>query len=231
MRVVTLLIALLALSACGDDAGEASSSEEALTLKTYEVPEGSANEISNTVVFLLRSDSKGMGRARALGSDQIAVLAPASIHEGVEALINSATEAQASDSSRIRFHFWLVAIQPGESSDLEDSLAPISEALQSVSDNLGPAAFTRLDYLEQVVDSQSRVSRIRGNKLQAEVTSPMVRADRVSASLELHSPESGYLETEMTIKAGETIVLGLVGAENDGIGNGFQAFVMQAETF
>ncbi len=59
----------------------------------------------------------------------------------------------------------------------------------------------------------------------------MVRADQVSAALELHSPESGYLETEMTIKAGETIVLGLVGAENDGIGNGFQAFVMQAETF
>lgn len=231
MRVVTLLIAVLALSACGDDAGNVSSGAEALTLKTYQVPEGNANELSSTVLFLLRNDPNNMGSARALGSHQIAVMAPASIHEGVEALIDSATKAKAGRSSRIRFHFWLVAVRPGESSEVTESLAPIQEALLSVSDNLGPATFTRLDYLEQVVRSESRVSRIGGNMLKAHVTDPIARADQVSAALELHSPGSGHIETEVTMKTGETVVLGLVGAESDGDGSGFQAFVMQVETF
>lgn len=241
MRTISLLLVLLLLAGCGGGSGESGTApQDNLVLRTYEVPDGTALDLRLAVGNLLRSTSDeggNIGNAAVLDSGRIAVLAPASIHAGVEDVIQNAGEAGREEPSRIRFQIWLVEAKAGSSSEIPASLAPVADSLRSVADNLGGATFSRMDYVEQVVRSGAHEASIGGHKLRGEVHDVIARGEHIEARFDLNSLQfvnnrpPGRVETEISFTTGETLVLGVVGAESEGEGETFQAFVVRAERF
>lgn len=235
MRTTTLIITLLLLAGCGPE-NSASAPQEELVLRTYEVPNGTAVELRLSIGNLLRSASEeggNIGNTAVLDSGRIAVLAPTSIHEGVEDIIQKIGQSGRDEPSRIRFQIWLVKIQAGKNSNMPESLIPVQDSLQSVAENLGTATFSRIDYVEHIVRSGAQDASIGGHMLRGRVWDVLARGDKINAQFEFQSVRpgrpTGRIETEISFTTGETLVLGVVGAESQSEGDIFQAFVVRAE--
>lgn len=230
MRVVLLILVTLFLAACeGENGGSDDNRREDLSLQTYEVPSEIGEEIRNSVSFLFTAKGWQVGRARLIGSDKIAVLAPEAFHSDIEELIREAVDSFAGEPPRIKFRYWLVKIEPAETMEISKSLEKIESALQGISENIGPASYLRLDYAEHVVRSGAQ-ARIRGPLLGGSVQ-PVARGGMVTADLKLDVTTGENIGTDITIKNDEILVLALVGGSRDEASESFKAFVVQAHTF
>lgn len=245
MRVFAFVSILLLLGGCapGPD-NQAGSSKESLTMQIYEVPAGNAMPLTETIQGVLQHQSKNgadVGTARAFGSNRIAVLAPESIQKGVRTLVEASRKQANSPPERAVLHYWLVSVTPAASTKVPASLESISEALGSITDNLGSAEFSRLDYVQQVVRAESGSDTVSGRNLKIVVRPWHIVDNEISADLRVHAWESNIVNGKtqrsdidfqtgmMSLKAGETLVLGLVGTTSGDSQEAFQALVVRAE--
>ncbi|MDX1569212.1 MAG: hypothetical protein R3200_01915 [Xanthomonadales bacterium] len=241
MRHIMLLVLVLALSGCsaGGDADISKGAANPVILKTYEVPGHAAREIQNALNYLLSGSGErdqALGRATLLGANQIVVAAPAAMDGSIARLIEAGSDSAAGEVPRLRFNYWLVRAKPNASVRVADELAAIEAALEQIAHSVGPMAFTRVDFVQNVLLSGAR-SQVSGAHLEGNVHA-VARGERIAADLGLVvNRGEGRVHTEIEMKDGETIVLALVGdtasqtedhTANEG---GFLAFAIRAEKF
>ncbi|MGH8271356.1 MAG: hypothetical protein ACRESG_03400 [Gammaproteobacteria bacterium] len=220
----TLLALALGLTACG--AGENSTSSKAsLTLRTYTVPEGRAQDLRRTLnqVLGMGDDKNQIGRTWNTGSGQILVLAPermqASIAASIKQIIGK-NSAATKPSQPLRLNAWVVDAYPGTGSS-DPSLKTIQPALEAFSKATGPAHFVQVHYLMAVSDIgvQTKLQPLpRGGFF--------YQVNRDDGSLVLGFDYSGSytsvfgngtsatgstgLQGQVTVQLGQTLVLGLI---------------------
>src|SRR5262245_61767271 len=97
-----LPIALLALGCRSEPKEDAS----AVVLKTYEVPKGTARSLVATLkdTFWMGEQQKLLGRASISPDGKLAVLAPANVQPGVQALVEEVTKHPPNYDQTIELH-------------------------------------------------------------------------------------------------------------------------------
>lgn len=152
MRTMMLALVLtgVALAACGGSGSDGAAPKEDLVLRGYPAP-GRAEELASAIGYLLRLGEQRVGSARVGPADQVLVLAPRSVHEGIEELVReqpSPTEAPARPSS-VSMTYWFVGARPGaDAAPRAPALKEIEPALTEVTRLQGPHEFRLIERLQ-----------------------------------------------------------------------------------
>ncbi|MEM9304559.1 MAG: hypothetical protein AAGE01_20775 [Pseudomonadota bacterium] len=236
MRYLTPIVILLLATACTGDTRAVDipidPGKDPFLMQTYAVPAEAADEISRSIAFLLGGGDQSIGRATVIGTDRIAIAAPASAHTGVRQLIEAAIEGGSEAPPRIRVEYWLIDAEPGAPDGLPATLAELEPALEAIVTSLGPMAFDRIDYAQHILQSGSR-AEVDGRVLQGNVNA-VARGDRIVADFRLlavwgqGAPQP--LSTRVDLQDGELLVLA-VASDTREEATGFSAFVVRATTF
>lgn len=141
MAIIVLAIGML-YAGCGINSND--TKENAIVLQTYEVPAEYALEVSTFIRDLLIQSGKDIariGEVRIGPGDMITVAAPASIHRGIEKLIDNIVKAKPEPSLLVSLTYWIVVGSPAKGPAWPPQLNEIESALQAISASEGPMSF------------------------------------------------------------------------------------------
>jgi hypothetical protein len=183
-------------------------------MKVYAVPAGYQAMLAEELQRLLIVGDRPLGKVRQMPGDQMMVLAPESIHGGVVTLLDALQKAPppAAQDQDIESRYWFVLAQPGEGAD-GAGLEAISATLAQVEAKQGPMTFTLMDQLimrgsdGRESQSQSRYARVVQRLFPGS-------AQQTLGNLSITVHNRSLIETEVHIRAGQTLVLGQVGYED-----------------
>lgn len=229
-RLIFLVLFLLPLGLAGCGAqGSNETNNSSLIMRTYAVPEGRAEDLSQTLNHLLRMNNtkQYVGTAYAASPTQVLVLAPADMQDSIAASLKQVF-AKSSDTAKmpvLRLNAWVVDAFPGPG-PADPSLKSIQSALEIFAENMGPAHFVQAHYLTAVSDVGAHT-----------LISPLSRhhlaywLGRSEGGLILNfaygqpanDKKGGYVELngQVTVQLGQNLVLGLISdrpAEHAGVG-------------
>ncbi|MBI5546213.1 MAG: hypothetical protein HY901_20170 [Deltaproteobacteria bacterium] len=220
------VISTLALGACTANAGHPNPTPPAradMQLAIYDVPQGTARDLRNSLNFALQGEGSGkesaeaaFGRASLAPDGRLVVLAPEAIQRGVAALADQASKKPSAIPARTDLTYWFVlgkrsaGSAPGEA-QVPAGLAEIKPALDEIMNAQGPMHFRQLEQL--------RLSTISGDHGDVTGKEAWVRQDLtvhggvVLARLGLRLG-SKSLDTTVQLKPGQLMVLGQSGWRN-----------------
>jgi hypothetical protein len=214
MRSTSIGLALLvgfAMAGC-DRAPDESPGNEALVLRSYAAP-GRAQELAdvlNQLMVLGVDDSRRtIGKARVAPGDQVLVLAPDSVHEGLAEVIQAQLEGKAeAPPAQIAMSYWFVAARPVQDeprygSRLEE-VRPVLEDLAEVDGAQEFSLYERID-LRQASGLRTRAESPKATIHQNASLSG--RSVVVTLTAEL-SRGGNRLVTGLNLESGQFLVLG-----------------------
>ena len=180
-------------------------------LRVYNVPKGYGEMLAEELQRLLIVVDKPVGKVRQMPGDQLMVLAPASVHSGVESLLASLEKmppAPNPHNQDVESQYWFVVATPGNAADGE-GLSAIKDTLAQIEAKQGPMSFKLLDQMT-VRSSDGRESRIQSKH--ARITQRLFPASnqQTLGALVILMHDRQLLETEIHVKAGQTLVLGQI---------------------
>jgi hypothetical protein len=215
MKTIGALAALSLALACGGRGsgdGTNGTGEEELVLRSYAAP-GRAHELEEPIRRLLLLKERQVGTVQVGPGDQLLVLAPRSVHEGLAELIaNQADAGGATAPSSVLMTYWFVAAQPAARKvQRAEELKEIQPVLDEIEDAQGPQDFRLIEgvRLRQAegngggattpkVEIRQRISVSDGNVV------AWIRADPVGPNL---------IDTTVNLRAGQFLVLGQLGLD------------------
>ena len=185
--------------------------EEAMVMRTYEVPGLRAAELAAVLQRVLRTtqEQPPRGRVTAMNEGRVVVVAPAGIHEGVERLCNELTETDNAPPKTVQLSLWLVFAEPADSADASD-IPEIREALDEVSAATEPLRFTLGEHvtLSSLINAEAKTQGRLGRYEQ--VATAYGRG--IVADLEIDLFEyRNSMRTRVTLQPGQTVVVGQSG--------------------
>ncbi|MEM6992121.1 MAG: hypothetical protein AAF721_16545 [Myxococcota bacterium] len=191
--------------------------EVAPVLRTYDAPPGRADELASVLQrVLLRGDEAPLGRATALEGDRVLVVAPDSIHEGVETLCGRMSAKPPSTATSVQLSYWVVLAQPAEAADTA-AVPELGSVLDEVVAQMGPAKFSLAERA-----SLTSMLNARGESKgpTAEFAQTVTaREDGVVADLKIdvrqHQGPHAELRTRISLDSGQTAVVGQNGLPGD----------------
>jgi hypothetical protein len=216
-KTIGVLAALsLALACGGRSAGNGTSGagEEELVLRSYAAP-GRAHELEEPIRRVLMLKERQVGTVQVGPGDQLLVLAPRSVHDGLAELIASQTDAGGTTApSSVLMTYWFVAAQPAtRESRRAEELKEVEPVLNEIEEAQGPQDFrlieaARLRQAEGTgggattpkVEIRQRISVSDGNVV------AWIRADPVGPNL---------IDSTVNLQAGQFLVLGQLGLDKD----------------
>lgn len=218
-RIVILAAAVAAFlsgAACDHRQSVQTGEGADLLLRTYEVPAGAARQLRQAlreVFWMDKGEKKGFAAARAeLSPDgRLVILASASIHEGVAALVKDMARRPFPMAQSVDLTYWLVvgsanAKPPAPGSELQ----PIGPALAEIVKGQGEMQFTLVERLRvRSLSAERGEAGGRGARVEQMAT---VTPDGVIAEIHV-SQDAHRLKTRVRITAGQTVVLGATGYE------------------
>jgi hypothetical protein len=206
-----LLFLILALWACQkapqDDPG-------ALTLRTYDVPRGTARQVVASLKDVLwMGDQKIVGRAVVTPDGRLAVLAPPNIQSGIQPLIDEVRKRPAKYEQGIELHYFVVVGKPATSPQPPPPGAgEIQNALDEIVRSQGPQSFT--------LAQSARLSTLSGD--QGDLTADKLKVWQQGAETEdgvdakvgfefADNEKKNRIETRVTLVPDRVVVLGATG--------------------
>jgi len=219
-NVAALAVAILSTAACGAPGG-AGEQAAGVELRSYEVPEGYKNELASQLRYVLQgSEESAVGRVIGGTGNNLIVVAPPGIHDGVKALLRDLEEmGPASPPTQARLTYWVVSGRPTGAGGTAGrpfvttgpaGLDQIEPALAGIAEAQGPTEFRLLERLEILstghdwAQAYGQVVRVRQR---ATVSGESVVAD---VEVNLGGASLG-VETEVVIRPGQYLVLGQAG--------------------
>lgn len=143
MAIMVLAMGIIS-AGCDSNSDKTKENDQALFLRTYEVPAEYALEVSAVIKDLFiqaGEDSARIGRVTIGPGGMITVAAPASIHAGIEKMINDIVKAKPEPPLSVSLTYWIVAGIPAKESKWPPQLNEIKPALQTISASEGPMSF------------------------------------------------------------------------------------------
>lgn len=251
MTLKSFLVTLMTLALVGCEPQHASqpatpaTSDGALTLRTYQLPPGHGEKVRPILANLLkRGDDDPVGRTAVAPGDRLLVLAPASIHAGVEQFLKEmkTSDAPLEPPPTIALTHWLVVANPGPSPE-PDRCGPkgfqclrggpeVIKAIEAVDATHAPGDSMHYALLEQLTIRSLEGEQARLNGGAAMVSQRAGTAGgKIIADLEIRVMRKNgqELDTRLQFAPNQTVVLGQVafsgGNEGDGAPKGMLLFV------
>jgi hypothetical protein len=215
MRLLRLL-AFLALpplvgcrSAAPDDA-------TALVLRTYNVPRGSARSVVAVLdsTFWLGEQQKRFGRVAVTPDGRVAVLAPANVQTGVEALVDEVTRHPPSWDGMIELHYFVVVGKPARSAEPPPAgAAEIQSALDEIARSQGPQTFTLAQHAH-LTTLAGDTGKVEADKLKVSQKAAQT-PDGVDALVSLDLTGGDRIESRLLLAPDRVVVLGATGQRSE----------------
>jgi hypothetical protein len=195
-------------------------------LRSYDVPEGQKNQIARLLHSVLNpSEDQSVGRVVPGTGNNLLVIAPAGIHEGLADMMRGLENMDpAPPPPQVKMTYWFVLGRPLRPAEVSDrpvrvvgtaGLDEISPALDGIVEAQGPTEFQLVEQLQLVSSGAGRTSA-RGTvcslEQQTSVSGGMVVAELMIA-VGYHSPSR--LTTEVALESGHLLVLGQTGVRSD----------------
>lgn len=207
MRNTVWILAISALlSGCPEP--EAADNSDALEMKTYSVPAGRAEEITDVLNSAM--NSQGYGRATAGFDGQVVVVTRGQLHQGVADLIDqlSATNT-AKGPTDIELTYWIVA-QSSEGEGFPPELAQVAEVIHKRTNRNGKL---RLEHKRTLRSMAGEEAHTRMDPIQIGQTAVIEPGgERIVA--ELHFAEDRNrtgIETRVRLQPDQYLVLAELG--------------------
>jgi hypothetical protein len=198
--------------------------DQALLLQTYEVPAEYALEVSTVIrdlLILSGKDVARIGEVRIGPGDMITVAAPASIHRGIEKLIDNIVKAKPEPPLLVSLTYWIVVGSPAEKSVWPPQLSEIEPALQAISASEGPMSFDLHERLHLRSLSGESAS-LRGGMTTVRQTAT-AREDSVLGDIAIQSAGMDQnVNTKIQIGFDDVLVLGQSGCPQWQVASGGQ---------
>lgn len=188
----------------------------ALVLRTYDVPKGSARSVVSTLdnTFWVGTDQKRIGRAAITPDGRLAVLASQNVQTGVQTLVDEITKHPPTYEQSIELHYFVLLGKPAASPQPPPAgVSEIQPALDEIARSQGPQTFT----LAQRV----RLSSLNGDdgKVETEQVKISQKAaqtnDGVDAIIGIQFAKNDKLETRIHLDADRIAVLGATSQHSD----------------
>ncbi|MCP4444351.1 MAG: hypothetical protein GY811_03270 [Myxococcales bacterium] len=191
-----------------------------LTLRTYQVPGDRTEEMQRiietlsypiTIVSANGAQTQFVPLSNVLftSDGSFIVNAPQEIHDGLPAVIEAVKRSEPKTISMVRVDYWLVVGRPASETNVDPSLAPIADALNSVAEKTGPMDFVRFETMQlQAIEGKWAQGRGLHTQIKQKAT---VENGKVVLQFEIETGDKGRIETELRLAAGQIAVLGQVG--------------------
>ena len=189
---------------------------DALVLRTYDVPKGSARSVVATLTdtFWMGEQQKRLGRAAITPDGRLAVLASQNVQVGVQTLVDEITKHPPTYDQSIELHYFVLLGKPAASPQPPPvGVSEIQPALDEIARSQGPQTFT----LAQRV----RLSSLNGDdgKVETEQLKVTQKAaqtnDGVDAIIGIQFAKTDKLETRIHLGADRIAVLGATSQHSD----------------
>ncbi len=143
MAIIVLAMGIIG-TGCDLNSDDSKENNQALLLRTYEVPAEYALEVSAVIKDLFIQAGKDTARIGSVTigpGGMITVAAPASIHSGIEKMINDIVKAKPEPPPLVSLTYWIVVGSPAKRPAWPPQLNEIEPALQAISTSEGPMSF------------------------------------------------------------------------------------------
>jgi hypothetical protein len=208
MRPLHLFAALpLLLAAC-----HSPPREDAIELRTYDVPKGTASSLVTTMKDVLwMGENKLAGRAVVTPDGRLAVLAPPAVQSGVRALVDEVAKHPPASNQTVELHYFLVLGKPAASAQPAPvGAGEIQPALDEIVRSQGPQAFTiaQRAVLSSLNDEEGRLDN---TEAKLEIRQKAVRSDDGVFAKLLVRWKDDKVETRAHLASNRIVVLGATG--------------------
>jgi hypothetical protein len=199
----------LALAAC-----RSPPHEEAIELRTYDVPRGTASSLVTTIKDVMwMGENKNIGRAVVTPDGRIAVLATPAVQAGVQTLVDEVAKhpPASGQGQTVELHYFLVLGKPAASPQPAPAgVGEIQPALDEIVRSQGPQTFTLAQRvtLSSLHDEEGRLDNWDG-KLEIRQQAVMT-GEGVYAKLGIRWNQD-KVETRVHLARDQIVVLGATG--------------------
>jgi hypothetical protein len=212
--VLAIGTALLVVG-CGGAEGDGPSDH--LELRNYQVPEIYQSEIRSTLQSVLRSRAdEPIGRVSELPGGKLAVLAPASVHEGIENLLKDFADAEGLAAGResISLDYWFLVGRPlngNAGTGLDDRrISAIRPALDRIREVDGPLEFRLIEKIN-LISMQGHSATAQGRFAQVHHRASAIGDAAVAEVTIQYFNHSHRLESNITLEQDQILVLAQTG--------------------
>ena len=220
--VIVVFLSLIAFAGCTGPQNDSANESEALVLKSYEVPERLAKEISETINDLLSrkarkmdNDQPPIGKARIAPDGQLLVAAPKSFHRGVKDFIERLQKASPEPSPSAEVNYWIVAGRKANKPAILDEFKKIKPALETIQNTQGNMEFKLLDHVYATSSGQGTRTRISGaiTDVQQTLSAYTDGSFEIYTSVDCRPARRGQIDTQIETQSGELVVLAQLSQE------------------
>jgi hypothetical protein len=211
------VVLVAATLGCTGTKGTTEPVETPVVLRTYKVPPRLQNEVRGTLLTAMGGRSEApVGQVSVGPGGTLVVVAPESVHEGIEQLVTElgSVESSSLEPVPVQLTYWLVVGRPaadppgGPQPRTAASLHAIAPVLTELTRSQGPMEFSLLERLQLASlgeDSAEMTGGVATIRQRASVVGANVVADlRITAG-------PATIETRVKIEPGQFLVLGQSG--------------------
>ena len=201
------LLALPLLTACRSPAHD-----EAIELRTYDVPKGTARSLVATIKDVMWiGENKNMGRAVVTPDGRLAVLATPGVQAGVQTLVDEVAKHPPAAEQTVTLHYFLVLGKPAPSAQpYPGGVGEIKDALDEIVRSQGAQTFTIAQRVE-LSSLHEDEGRLDNNDAKLEIRQVAVQTtEGTYARLSIRWKDD-KLETRVHLAPDRIVVLGATG--------------------
>jgi hypothetical protein len=212
---------LLALFSCNfTPQPNGTAHEEALVLRTYDVPGAYSAEVGGMIRRLLKpngDDKPALGSASIGPGGKLLVAAPDGIQEGVQQLVQALHAKLPPPPATVTIEMWVVAGRPAQEASGLKELGEAAPALESVMKKEGAMEVALIEKLSLTSISGQHASTFGANVKLSQVAT--VIDDSVLADIDIDPVGPHSYSTRVELANGRMLVLGQAGyiANNHGL--------------
>jgi hypothetical protein len=204
---LAFVLALPLLAAC-----HPAPRDEAVELRTYDVPKGTASSLLTTFKDIMwMGDNKLVGRAVITPDGRLAVLATPAVQAGVQSLVEELTKHPPTGDQTVELHYFLVLGKAAAAPQAYPAgVGEIKQALDEIVRSQGPQAFTLAQRvgLSSMHDEEGRLDNTDA-KLEIRQHAAQT-SDGVYAKLSIRWKDD-KVETRVHLAPDRIVVLGATG--------------------
>jgi hypothetical protein len=210
------VVAVLVWSAGCGVTDAAAEQREPVVLETYKVPQGLESDVRSMLHTVMGGSESPVGRVTSGPGGTIVVVAPESLHAGVERLIAELAALDApAQPVPVELTYWFVVGRPvpdlpaGHRTAPGSKLEVLAPVLEEIAQSQGPMEFRLLERLE--LASMGEIHATLSGTMARVQQRALVVQDNVVADLQINVVGLGGVETRVKLKPEQFLVLGQSG--------------------
>ncbi|MBM4365763.1 MAG: hypothetical protein FJ102_06075 [Deltaproteobacteria bacterium] len=214
---LTLLLGACSASLEGSASELGGPSEFVLT--TYDVPRGYESRVEDVLnrVFWLADEVPPLGRARQGAPGSVIVAAPASVQGDVKGVIErlNRLDPAVAEPRNVKLSYWMIGGTRADAVDTSALPAVIAPAMAEVAGQEVPMRYEVL-FRESLLSLDGTRAQANGPEFQIEQLASVSPAGSIVAELGLSVQGGVETRTQLTLGAGQVLVLGQTAVGGNG---------------